>query len=66
MKDVKRGFQSLSTPPSTTPIYPRLGWDLDQWKEYAVLGANLGTQMVCVSGVNRLSSVCVSVLVKTW
>ena len=31
--------------------------NIEDWKEYVVLGANLVTQSMCVSGVNRLSSV---------
>jgi len=42
--DVKRGFESLSEIPSETTY------------AWVVLAGNLVTQLICVSGVNRLSS----------
>jgi solute carrier family 35 (UDP-xylose/UDP-N-acetylglucosamine transporter), member B4 len=54
VKDIKQGLSSLSTKSelATAP------------NPYAILilGANLISQLICVSGVNRLSSVCVILL----
>ena len=46
-RDIKQGFSSLSNPQSTTLTV----------KSFMVLAANLITQLVCVSGVNSLTSV---------
>ncbi|OCH91010.1 UAA transporter [Obba rivulosa] len=44
--DIKAGFRSLSSqPPATAALVP-----------YLVLAANLITQLICVSGVNQLTS----------
>jgi UDP-xylose/UDP-N-acetylglucosamine transporter B4 len=64
-KDIRQGFGHLSSPSTSHSLYPKsrlLGLDLDieEWKEYMVLAANLVTQLMCVSGVNRMSSVCSS------
>jgi len=45
--DIKQGLGSLSTPSSTFS------------GPYIILAGNLITQLICVSGVNRLSSVCI-------
>lgn len=45
--DVKQGIASLSSPTSSTPTLT----------SYLILLVNLFTQLFCVSGVNRLSSV---------
>lgn len=45
--DVKQGIASLSSPTSSTPALT----------SYLILLVNLFTQLFCVSGVNRLSSV---------
>jgi hypothetical protein len=45
--DVKQGIASLSSPTSSTPALTA----------YLILLVNLFTQLFCVSGVNRLSSV---------
>ena len=45
--DIKQGIQSLSKAPSLHPYGP-----------YIVMTGNMVTQLICVSGVNRLTSVC--------
>ena len=46
-RDIKQGLSSLSSPQSTTSTVT----------SFMILAANLITQLVCVSGVNRLTSV---------
>ena len=46
-RDIKQGFSSLSRPQSTTSTATSI----------IILAGNLITQLVCVSGVNRLTSV---------
>jgi solute carrier family 35 (UDP-xylose/UDP-N-acetylglucosamine transporter), member B4 len=46
-RDIKQGFSSLSSPQSTTSTVA----------SFMILAGNLITQLVCVSGVNRLTSV---------
>jgi len=49
-KDIAQGFRSLSASPG-----------LDWWLPYATMSLNLATQVLCVSGVNKLSSLTSSV-----
>lgn len=48
LNDIREGFRVVKTSQSGTP-----------WI-YLVFALNLLTQLVCVSGVNQLASVCIS------
>ena len=55
-KSVRRGFVGLSPPKphgDTAAVFDSRGI-----RPYAILGLNLVSQLICVSGVNQLSSVC--------
>ena len=51
-RDIKQGFSSLSSAQSTTSTVT----------SFMILAANLITQLVCVSGVNSLTSVSETIL----
>ena len=51
-RDIKQGFSSLSSPQSTTSTVT----------SFMILAGNLITQLACVSGVNRLTSVRETIL----
>ena len=57
-RDIKQGLSSLSSPQSTTSTVT----------SFMILAGNLITQLVCVSGVNRLTSVRETIFVFyfTW
>ncbi|KAI0080178.1 UAA transporter [Panus rudis PR-1116 ss-1] len=63
--DIKKGFRSLqSATHRHTPMHPgEPTWSdiLSSYAPYLVLAANLVTQLLCVSGVNQLTSMVSSV-----
>ncbi|KAH9935882.1 UAA-domain-containing protein [Epithele typhae] len=56
ISDLKRGFQGLAQPVSIAPFPKESLGSFTPWIPYAVLGANMFTQLACVSGVNQLSA----------
>ena len=55
--DLKRGFRGLAHPASLAPFSEETLGPVTPYFPYAVLVANMFTQLACVSGVNQLSSV---------
>ena len=55
--DLKRGFQGLAHPASIDPFSKDSLGIFAPYIPHVVLGANMLTQLACVSGVNQLSSV---------
>ncbi|KAI1796586.1 UAA-domain-containing protein [Ganoderma leucocontextum] len=56
VSDLKRGFRGLAQPASLAPFTEDALGSLAPYVPYAVLAANMITQLACVSGVNQLSS----------
>ncbi|KAI0731225.1 UAA-domain-containing protein [Earliella scabrosa] len=56
VSDLKRGFRGLSSPASLAPFSVEALGSLAPYVPYAVLVANMFTQLACVSGVNQLTS----------
>ncbi|KAI0331479.1 UAA-domain-containing protein [Cubamyces sp. BRFM 1775] len=54
--DLKRGFGGLSDPRTLSPETLKTFGSLSGIIPYAILGANMLTQLACVSGVNQLTS----------
>ncbi|KAI0716000.1 UAA transporter family-domain-containing protein [Cerioporus squamosus] len=54
--DLKRGFRGLANPASIAPFSEEALGSFAPYIPYAVLVANMFTQLACVSGVNQLSS----------
>ncbi|RPD64339.1 UAA-domain-containing protein [Lentinus tigrinus ALCF2SS1-7] len=54
--DLKRGFRGLASPASIAPFSKEALGGFTPYIPYAVLVANMFTQLACVSGVNQLSS----------
>ncbi|KAI0653434.1 UAA transporter family-domain-containing protein [Cubamyces menziesii] len=54
--DLKRGFGGLSDPRTLSPETLSTFGSLSSIIPYAILGANMLTQLACVSGVNQLTS----------
>ena len=57
MSDLERGFRGLAQPASLAPFNEHTLGSLAPYVPYAVLAANMITQLACVSGVNQLSAV---------
>lgn len=55
--DLKRGFAGLAGPSTLSAQSLERFGALSSAVPYAILGANMLTQLACVSGVNQLSSV---------
>ncbi|KAI0741443.1 UAA transporter [Daedaleopsis nitida] len=56
VSDLKRGFRGLSSPATLAPFSGEALGGLVPYVPYAVLVANMFTQLACVSGVNQLTS----------
>ncbi|KAM5532880.1 hypothetical protein V8D89_013432 [Ganoderma adspersum] len=56
VSDLKRGFRGLAEPASLAPFTEDALGSLAPYVPYAVLVANMITQLACVSGVNQLSA----------
>ncbi|KAI0372810.1 UAA transporter [Pilatotrama ljubarskyi] len=54
--DLKRGFSGLSDPTTLSLESRQTFGSLSSLVPYAILGANMLTQLACVSGVNQLTS----------
>ncbi|KAI0763779.1 UAA transporter family-domain-containing protein [Trametes elegans] len=54
--DLKRGFRGLSDPSTLSPVSLAALGRAAPAVPYAILGANMLTQLACVSGVNQLTS----------
>lgn len=57
VSDLKRGFRGLAEPASLAPFTEDSLGSFAPYVPYAVLVANMITQLACVSGVNQLSAV---------
>ena len=57
VSDLKRGFRGLAEPASLAPFTEDALGSFAPYVPYAVLVANMITQLACVSGVNQLSAV---------
>ena len=62
---VRRGFAGLSRPKNTGEGYDDVGHNnnllpssIIRHRPYTMLALNLLSQLICVAGVNQLSSVC--------
>lgn len=56
VSDLKRGLRGLAKPASLAPFTEDSLGSFAPYVPYAVLAANMVTQLACVSGVNQLSS----------
>ncbi|PIL25026.1 transporter [Ganoderma sinense ZZ0214-1] len=56
VSDLKRGFRGLAQPTSLAPFTEDALGSFAPYLPYAVLVANMITQLACVSGVNQLSA----------